>query len=278
MRALSGRPSEASQAGLKDTLKQRNYFLPCSCVPQTDMTVALPGEDELHHIESEVIDKTPLNAQIMRLRLKPAGEFSYRAGQFINLFRGENLVRSYSLASVPALDDYLELHVQRLANGRVSPWIHDQLAVGDQVTISEALGECFYTATDKQQPLLFIGTGSGLAPLYGILRDALHQGHAGPMYLYHGTRTREELYLVDELRALAEQHANFHYQPCLSRQREPGYAHGRANEVALEAHGDLKGWRAYLCGNPNMVETSKKKIFLAGAALGDIFADAFVHG
>ncbi len=277
MQALKGQPTEASQAGLKETLKQRNFFLPCSCVPQVDMTVALAGEAELHHVSAEVIDKTPLNAHIMRVRLRPEGEFSYHAGQFVNFFRDESVVRSYSLASVPALEDFLELHVQRLPGGQLSPWIHDQLAVGDKVMLSEALGDCFYTRGDPAQPLLFIGTGSGLAPLYGIVRDALQQGHRGPIYLYHGTRSREEIYLVDELRELAAAHDNVHYQPCLSREEAAGFAHGRANEIALERHPDLKGWRAYLCGNPNMVEASKKKIFLAGAALGDIFADAFVH-
>jgi NAD(P)H-flavin reductase len=85
------------------------------------------------------------------------------------------------------------------------------------------------------------------------------------------------LYRIDEMRSLAEQHPNFHYTPCLSGPHVPeGFARGRANEVAMSSLTDLKGWRVFLCGHPDMVNQMKRQAFLKGASTGDIYVDAFV--
>lgn len=275
MRALEGNPPASSQAGLKDTLKLQNYFLACICQPSEDLAVGLPDEGQssshavVHRLEM-------LNHDILRVDLEPLNPITYRAGQFINLVHDNYHLRSYSIASVPGQDEHLQLHVRRLENGRVSTWIHDDLEIGHEVEIRGPAGDCFYTPGKPDQPLLLIGTGSGLAPLYGILRDALHQGHSGPIRLFHGSRERQGLYLVDELRHLESQYDNFSYFPCLSGARVPtGFAAGRVHETALRETPDLKGWRVFLCGHPAMVSTTRTKAYLAGASLKDIMADAF---
>ena len=63
-------------------------------------------------------------------------------------------------------------------------------------------GNCFYIPDNPEQNLLLIGTGCGLAPLYGIIRDALAQGHRGAIKLYHGSKTVESLYMSKELKVL----------------------------------------------------------------------------
>jgi NAD(P)H-flavin reductase len=122
-----------------------------------------------------------------------------------------------------------------------------------------------------------VGTGTGLAPLIGIARDALRQGHSGPIHLYHGSSTAEGLYLMAELREMDQANANFHYQPCVSRGTVPdGVRSGRAADLALQDFAKLSGWRVYLCGREDMVKALQKKTFLAGASMQDIFADPFV--
>jgi ferredoxin-NADP reductase/ferredoxin len=276
MQAVDGLPPAQSQNGLKDTLKEQNYFLACSCYPESDLTVALPDQIQTR-AKAMVRGVDVLSAEIVRVRLDCPLPLDYRAGQYINLFRDATLMRSYSLASVPGSDADLHLHVRRLPQGRVSGWIHDELRAGDEVDISTAMGGCFYVPGNDEQGLLLIGTGSGLAPLYGILRDALTRGHRGPIKLYHGSRSAQELYLVDELRELAARHGNFVYTPCVSgADVPPGFAPGRATSVALADTPNLTGWRAYLCGHPDMVKASKKQVFLAGASMKDIYADPFV--
>lgn len=155
-----------------------------------------------------------LNFEIMELILKPERLLDYRAGQFIRLYNPEGASRSYSLASVPDIDRALALHIRLYPEGLLSPWVHHRLRIGVRVSISEPLGECFYLPGKSNEPLLLIGTGSGLAPLYGILLDALQKGHTGPIHLYHGARTPEGLYLTRDIEHLAAHYPNFRFAPC----------------------------------------------------------------
>ncbi len=275
MQSLDGSVPEAAQVGLKSTLAAQNFFLACACQPVGDMEITLPDSaDQL--LPATVAAIRPLNDDIVCVGLDCPSLSTFRPGQFINLYKEPGFSRSYSIASLPA-DGLVRLHVRRLPGGRMSGWIHGELKVGDSLQISAPLGDCFYLPDRPAQPLLLIGTGSGLAPLMGILRDALAQGHVGPIWLYHGSRDVAGLYLVDELREIARLQPHFRYTPCVSDDTgAAGFAPGRALDVALAQHPDLSGWRVYLCGNPDMVKTARKKAYLARAAMSDIYADAFI--
>lgn len=275
MQAIKGAVPDQAQAGLKPTLAAQNYFLACSCFPQQDIEVVLP-EKEMSRLAARVSGVEYLNAEILGIRISPPRPFEYKAGQFINFFKDATTARCYSLASVPALDDELMLHVRKVPGGLVSGWIFESLKPGDTITISAATGDCFYVPGNPGQNILLIGTGSGLAPLYGIIRDALRNGHTGKISLYHGSYNSDGLYLVEKLRKLAAANSNFSYVPCVSDGVAPaGYAQGVVLDVALADNPDLSGWRVFLCGNPNMVNAAKKETFFAGASMRDIFADPF---
>lgn len=277
MVAVEGCPSLASQAGLKDALKAQNHFLICSCVPEGDLSLVLP-DDAVAHIETTVDAIDWLNPDVVRLRLARPEGYDYVPGQFLNLHNADDIARSYSLASVPGQDAELELHIRHIPGGKVSDWVAGQLQPGDRVKVSTATGQCFYLSGRFEQPLLLIGTGTGLAPLYGILRDALQQGHTGPIHLYHGGSSVEGLYLVEALRALARDYGQMHYHPCVSRGEVPeGVQAGRATDIALSEQGNLSGWRVFVCGREDMVKATRQKAFLAGALLQDIYADPFIE-
>jgi len=276
LKAVSGDPGPDSQPDLKDALKAQNYFLACSCVPEGDLELVRPG-DALMHVTTVVQSMDEMNPEVMRLRLARPDDYTYFPGQFLNLFNSDGTGRSYSLASLAEGEDFLELHIRLLPKGQVSGWVHAQLAVGDTVTISHAIGDCFYTPGAPEQPLLLIGTGTGLAPLYGVLRDALRQSHSGPIHLYHGASTPAGLYLIEVLRTLAAEAENVFYRPCVSQgDAMEGFASARADQLALAEHADLSGWRVYLCGREEMVKAAQRKVFLAGVDLKNIHADAFL--
>jgi len=276
IKAVSGEIPAAAQVGLKTTLQKQAYFMACLCKPVNDIEIALPGEDVKQHFMAKVLEKTPLSEDVFRLRLSRDKDFNYYPGQFIVVHRDDELMRSYSLASLPS-DDFLELHIQQLANGRMSSWLRNQLQLGDEIKIDAAVGSCFYVEDDLDKNLLLIGTGTGLSPLWGIIRDALSKGHKGDIYLYHGSHSEKGIYLQDPIRALADQHENFHYIPSISGEtHREEYRQGRANDLALKAHNDLKNWKVYLCGHPDMVASTKKKAFLAGASISDIYSDPFI--
>ncbi len=277
MRALGGSVPEVAQTGLKPTLVAQGYFKACSCKPTEDLSVALPDAASLK-LPALVVSIEPLNPDIVAVRLRPARPLDYRAGQFIRLYRDAQQSRCYSLASVPQLEeDVLEIHVRQIPGGRVSSWVHQELRAGDKVEIADSAGLCFYVPGQPEQPLLLLGTGSGLAPLYGIVRDALCQGHRGSVWLYHGSLSPAGLFRAADLTVLAQAYPNFHYVPCISEgEVPPGMRQGNVLEVALADQADFTSWRVFLCGHPDMVKEGKLQIFLAGAASAEIYADPFL--
>jgi CDP-4-dehydro-6-deoxyglucose reductase len=262
LRAIEGGVPAAAQAGLKDSWKARAYFLACLCHPEADLTAAPVDADA--QVSARIASLDPLSADVMRVRLACDAPFEFRPGQYISLVRSDGLARSYSIASLPGED--IELHIRLLPNGRMSDWIRSTARPGDTVRILGPSGDCFYTPVRPEQPLLLIGTGTGLAPLYGILRDALQQGHTGPITLFHGAVRAEGLYLRDELAGLA----GLTYVPTLLE------SDGPIDQLALQRFPNPAGMRAFLCGDPAIVTSLKKKLFLAGMNLSDIHADAFL--
>ena len=275
LRGLDGMVPPEAQAPLRETMRRQGYFLACCCRPQERLAVSLPDEATFT-ARARVTQIEPLTPTIRRLRLRPDVPLDYRPGQFVNLYRADGLCRSYSLASVPGLDEELEVHVKHHAGGRLSTWIFEHLQPDDEIEIQGPNGACFYVPGLPAQPLLLIGNGTGLAPLYGIVRAALAAGHHGPIYLYHGSRHASGLYLREELAALMAAHQNFRYIPCLSGPNlDQDCRPHRAEAAAFADHARIIGWRLFLCGNPPMVQGAQRQAYLAGADLADIHADSF---
>jgi NAD(P)H-flavin reductase len=217
-----------------------------------------------------------LSADVIQAHLATDMPLEFRAGQYITVVRLDGLARSYSIASLPR-DNTLELHIRRVTNGRMSGWFHTDARAGERVTVLGPSGECFYVAGRESQPLLLAGTGTGLAPLYGIVRDAMAHGHSGKIHLFHGALRQEGLYLVNELRELDRRHAQFTYTPSvLHGDGADGITVGPIDQVIDNTYPDLTGWRGFVCGNPDFVPNMKKKLFLAGMASRDIYADSFI--
>ncbi len=275
VRSLNDAPPLAAQNGLKDVLRHQNHFLACLCYPQQDMTISLTHHADFF-TEASVIDKQLLNAETVLLSVQCDQPLDYYAGQFVNLKRNDGLTRSYSIANSRIHANKLSFHIRRLADGRFSGWAHQELNIGDRIAVSDPQGLCYYLPDRQTQPMLLIGTGSGLAPLAGIVEEALHHGHSGEIHLYHGSRDVDGLYWIAEMQQLARQYANFHYTACVSRgDASVGLVQGRANDVAMSGLSNLKGWRVFLCGHPDMVNQSKRQAYLQGASLQDIHSDAF---
>ncbi|WP_375768484.1 FAD-binding oxidoreductase [Archangium gephyra] len=273
MRAERGEVPAKAQVGLKETLKARGYFLACACHPEGELEVA--GADAELRVPARITSLERLSDSVLCVRLRPERAFEYRPGQYVSLLR-DGVARSYSLASQPH-EDTLALHVRRVAGGRMSGWLFDEARPGDALELQGPAGECFYVPGRPEQPLLLAGTGTGLAPLYGIVQDALARGHTGPIWLFHGALEASGLYLVDELRALQSRYNHFQYRPSVLRgQERVGVTVGPLDAVIKETCPRLAGCRAFLCGDPALVLSLRKKLFLAGLSLKELHADAFL--
>jgi NAD(P)H-flavin reductase len=124
--------------------------------------------------------------------------------------------------------------------------------------------------------MLLLATGTGLAPLIGIARDALSRGHRGRIVIVHGVRYAKDAYGTGALRELVDAHSNVESLVCLSQEAPPdGFIAGRAVDVAFDRFEDLEGWRVYLCGSPAVVAAAKRAAYLAGARMEHICSDPF---
>jgi CDP-4-dehydro-6-deoxyglucose reductase, E3 len=273
MKGTRGRIPERAQAGIKDTLRSQGYFLACSCEPDEDLAISQPGDEQ--RVPARITSVEALTPRVLRVRLAPEQPFEYRAGQYISLFREDGLARSYSVASLPE-EAELELHVRLVDGGAMSEWLRHTLP-GRAVSIQGPMGNCFYVAGNPEEPLLLAGTGTGLAPLCGIVRDALAQGHTGPVWLFHGAVEPGGLYLDPELLALAAQHPNLRYVRSVLRDACNDIDAGTLDGAIFTRLPQLKDWKTYVCGDPDFVRGLRKKIFLAGAASRSIYADAFIR-
>jgi ferredoxin-NADP reductase len=278
MYAVDGTPPPGSQRGLTPEQAARGCFLACQCRPATDLRIAR-ADASLHTAETRIEAVAPVSADVTQVLIGMPRDFPIRPGQFVHLSRPDGLSRPYSVANDTLTDGVLELHVRRIPNGRMSGWLCYEAHRGDAVTIAGPHGDCTYDPAHAGRPLLLAGTGTGLAPLLGIVRDALAHGHRGPIHLHHGAVSPAGLYFVEQLRDLERRHANFHYEPCVLEAEDApptGVQTRPLDQSVAEAFPRPAGWTIYLCGDPELVTRMRKGLYLAGADLAEIHADPFV--
>ena len=263
-----------AQKGLKNTQQQQGYFLSCCCRPSEDMVVKLaPAPREY---QASVITKQALSDDVLILRISK--EFDYRPGQFINIVNPIGESRCYSIASHNKLNHYIELHVRVIEGGAVSHWLNNDLKVGDSVTILAAIGDCFYSVEDKEKPLFLCGIGTGFAPLYGILQDAIFQGHTGQIHVLLGAKTGEGFYYSDILPSLHSPQVLIHQVALALNDKGNGSCfQADIYRYAENFVPDFSQAQVYLCGAETFVQKMRKVCFMAGTPMGNISSDAFIQ-
>lgn len=275
MAVESGSVPDQAITALSPSQQALNYFLSCQCVPDEPISVRRIASGALRQTAT-VVEKTMLSDQVVGLRLN--ADLVYLPGQYVTLWKNDQLGRSYSLASVPGQDNSLEFHIKTIEAGQFSPWVRDELQPGDTLELQGPMGQCIFTA-DPEQPLLMCCIGTGLAPIYGILKQAICAGHTGPIHLVIGARHASGFYLIDELNQLASEHpALTIYRLAMEADETPesDWVQGDLYNFCKTKFPDLKGWRVFLCGGDHFVKKMRKQCFLFGAAMRDISADAFI--
>jgi CDP-4-dehydro-6-deoxyglucose reductase, E3 len=275
LRATRGEVPPLAQKGLREAHRRQSYFLSCVCQPEEDLVVERCGLSE--RFDSRIESVETLSADVLCVRLAVPHGFVYSAGQYVQLERADGLMRPYSIASLPG--SAIELHVARLPGGAMSGWLPS--AVGEPIGIRGPFGECSYVEGELDRPLLLAGTGTGLAPLVGVVRAALAAGHRGPIRLYHGSPTRAGLYLWPELERLAQRGETLSVVGSVlsgdtAAPARVTIANTPIDQLVLASGVSWRDQRVYLCGQPELVQKLQKKIYIAGALLQRIHADPFV--
>jgi ferredoxin-NADP reductase len=192
---------------------------------------------------------------------------------------GYRAERSYSIASPPEVSG-VELTVERLEDGEVSPFLTGQLQPGDSIELRGPIGGYFvWSASAEQTPLLLVGGGSGIVPLMCMLRHRRLSGSTVPAALLYSSRTYEDVIFREELTALARSDPAFTLRMTLTRRSAPGWSGGvgRIDLPAVRTLLDDLGGVAvsFVCGSDRFVETAADLLLQAGQPADAIRTERF---
>jgi ferredoxin-NADP reductase len=210
-------------------------------------------------------------------------------GQFVQVHftypDGTATKRSYSLATIHdhALGpgEVVEIAVSYVAGGAATA-LFENLQEGDRIEASGPYGRFCLMPQDANKRYLLIGTGTGVTP-YRAMLPLIEQQIASrgiEVVLLFGARTPQELLYAEDFYAFAAKHPQFRFMPCFSRELpesphpdvRKGYVQDALAELAPNAAGDI----AYLCGNPNMVDTCFEALKTAGFPVPQVRREKYV--
>ena len=136
---------------------------------------------------------------------------------------GYQAQRSYSIASPPSRTGEVDLTIERIGDGEVSPYFHDTVEVGDQVEVRGPIGGYFVWEPALGGPLLLIAGGSGVVPLMAMLRERAIAEPMPPAVLLQSSRTFEDVIYRDELASLVSTGSGLRVIQTLTRSQPPGW-------------------------------------------------------
>ena len=227
-----------------------------------------------------VAETVPETASAVTLRLDVPGWPGHRAGQHVDVRLtaedGYSAQRSYSIASPPG-SDRLELTVERIDDGEVSPYLTTVAEVGDQFELRGPIGGWFVWDGDDSVPVWLVGGGSGVVPLRAILRHHAESGSTAAMHLVYSARTLGDVIYRQELEALAGPRRAVTLT--ITRETPPDWAghRGRVDAGLLSA----VGWppsaqpHCYVCGPTPFVEVAAGALVGLGHEPGRIRTERF---
>jgi ferredoxin-NADP reductase len=186
----------------------------------------------------------------------------HRAGQHVDLRLtaddGYSVERSYSIGSEPERSEEVDITVERIHDGEVSPFLHDVLVPGDRLEVRGPIGGYFVWEASMGGPLLLVAGGSGVVPLMAIIRHRARAASDAKARLLFSSRGFDEIIYREELQHLADDGSGLAVSHTLTRSQPPGWT-GYARRIdepmlaeTLEPLG--RDVRAYVCGPTALVE------------------------
>jgi ferredoxin-NADP reductase len=214
-------------------------------------------------------DETPT---VRSFTLALPGWSGHRPGQHVDLRLtaedGYSVERSYSIASEPERSGEVDVTVERIEGGEVSPFLHEVVVPGDRLEVRGPIGGYFVWEAALGGPLLLVAGGSGVVPLMAMARHRARSGMSIPARLLFSSRTFDEIIYRDELDQLAAASDGFDVIHTLTRGQPPGWTgfSRRIDEAmladALEPLGAAT--RAYACGPTALVEVVANSLVRLG--------------
>ncbi len=259
----------------------------CMAQPKTDvvLTQAQPARTlaSAQTIEMQLQEREQLTNDVLKLVLTPANqqELSFIPGQFVEIELSEKEKRCYSIANCAHFSEKskhsntIELHVKQYQGGLFSDITCSNLSVGDCLKVTVALGQ-FYWRKELDKPIILAATGTGFAPMQGILQEIFSERPEQELHLYWGGRTDQDLYQHNLLIEWQQQFQSFHYTPVLSQPGDNWHGQvGHVQQAIVEKHPELSNYSIYLAGSSAMVKKCQQVFTAFGMNAEQLFCDSF---
>ncbi|MBS0319132.1 MAG: oxidoreductase [Proteobacteria bacterium] len=226
-----------------------------------------------------VVVQTPRVTSVFLRGDLPRSEAGQHVDVKLTADDGYSAERSYSIASAPGAP-LVELAIEWLPDGEVSPFFHDVVQAGDTLDVRGPIGGHFVWRADDGGPLLLVAGGSGIAPLMAIVRHRAAVTPGLPTLLLYSSRTWDDIVFRAELQALAAADPALVVRFAITREaaRRPGDVAGRLDAPRIAAA--LAGWgtrpaRTYVCGANRFVEAITMALVDGGIAAATIRTERF---
>ncbi|XZG71910.1 CDP-6-deoxy-delta-3,4-glucoseen reductase [Chitinibacteraceae bacterium HSL-7] len=273
-----------AESALSQAERARGLALYCCATPKGDVRVecreiAATKDIQIKTLPCRVegIDKVSHDVAVLKLKLPATERLQFLAGQYIDIHTKGGKKRSFSIANAPHEDDHIQLHIRHVAGGEFSEYVWSEMKEREIFRFTGPLGS-FFLREDSDKPILFVATGTGFAPIKGMVEYALSKGIQREMVLYWGCRTLGDFYMPQLPSQWQQQYPNFTFIPVLSEplaedgwQGRTGFVH----EAILEDFGSLAGYEVYACGAPVMVEAAYKHFVARNLPEDAFYSDAF---
>ena len=202
-------------------------------------------------------------------------EMEFLAGQFINLNIGASTFRSYSICSNPANKSSIFIIASVEHEGVGAKFLkHTQL--GSEVEIIGPSGR-FVLPPVLSSVLIFIATGTGVAPILSMMDVLAEQNITSVIILYFGIRKKDDLFMINRLNEFEKKLKHFRYYVCFSQDLETTFGNTHYLKGRVSDYVDFKNKEAqyFLCGNPNMVSDTLNKLAQNNTPETSIFHEKF---
>jgi CDP-4-dehydro-6-deoxyglucose reductase, E3 len=213
---------------------------------------------------------------IVTLKPPPTATIRFRPGQYICVVGQDGRLHPLSIANAPRGDGSLELHIGRVANGRFTAYVHEQLQPRDILRFEGPFGD-FGFVDDASRPVILLAGGTGIAPIRAMLESLAQTDNRREIHLYWGCRHRDGLYAIDEIEAMRAARVT----PVLSETKaSDGWAgrSGLVHRAVLDDFPDLSSFDVYACGSPSLIEAASSDFTrIAGLPRDRFFAESFNH-
>ena len=207
----------------------------------------------------------------------------HRSGQHVDLRLtaedGYSVERSYSIASEPERVGEIDITVERIPDGEVSPFLHDTVVEGDRLEVRGPIGGYFVWEPALGGPLLLIAGGSGVVPLMAMLRERASAEARPPAVLLYSSRTFDDVIYRDELAALVAADTSLRVIQTLTRSQPPGWT-GYDRRIdrpmlseAIAAAGPSP--LVYICGPTLLVEAAANGLVELGVPPARVRTERF---